>query len=195
MIYTARNILTYTVECSVEQNLCQRTRRSPVYRDALTNLPIVTMSKMIPETGSFLAIDIKNTYFEVNSQDVALPESAAYYLVDQNGELLYCQPSEDNDWSKFQQLVDSYKDNDDCKTANHISENIEASDGIVRNVYFHHMDNGWTGILTIPKDEILSGCDLFRNICIVLVLLGIALVIFQVIREYKNRKTEAEFAM
>lgn len=32
---------------------------SPVYTDKVTGLPVVTMCRVIPETGSFLAIDIK----------------------------------------------------------------------------------------------------------------------------------------
>lgn len=51
----------------------------------------MTMCKMIPETGSFLAIDINISYFEVGSRDITLPEKASYYLVDQEGTLLYYQ--------------------------------------------------------------------------------------------------------
>lgn len=166
---------------------------SPVYPDSLTGLPMVTMCKMIPETGSFLAIDIKTSYFEMEGRDMTLPEKASYYLVDRDGKLLYYLSAWDYDQQGFQQLVDSYRENADCNTSNHVSENIKASDGIVRNVFFHHMDNGWTGILTIPRDEILSGSDVFRNISIVLIGFGILIIVLQVIREYRRGMREEEY--
>ncbi|MDE7248124.1 MAG: response regulator, partial [Lachnospiraceae bacterium] len=90
---------------------------------------------------------------------------------------------------EFQTLVDNYREKAVCNQKNHVLENIRSADGIICNVYFHHMDNGWTGILTIPRDEILSGTDTFRNICMVLILLGIAVFLFQAVREYGNAKS------
>ena len=61
-------------------------------------------------------------------------------------------------------------------------------EGVTRNVYFHQMDNGWTAILTIPEEEILSGVDTFNYIIIALVLLGLAFVIFQAFHDYRHEK-------
>lgn len=165
---------------------------SPVYADTATGLNVVTMCKLIPETGSFLAIDMKPSFFEMISQDISLPEVASYFLVDQEGNLLYTQSSWDYEYEDFQKLVDSYRENAVCETANHVSENVRGADGIVRNVFFHHMDNGWTGILTIPKDQILSGSKSFRNISLVLIVLGVMMIVFQFIRGYKIEKRENE---
>ncbi|MCM1262914.1 MAG: response regulator [Butyrivibrio sp.] len=168
---------------------------SPVYTDKVTGEPVVTMCKMVPETGSFFAIDIKSAYFEVNDIDMSLPEKASYCLIDQTGKLLYYTPKGDYKREEFQQLVDSYRDNADCNMSNHVSENVRASDGIVRNVYFHHIDNGWTGILTIPGVEILSGYATFRNISIIVIIIGIILIIIQSIREYRSGQQEKIYVM
>ena len=146
---------------------------SPVYTDAITGFPVVTMCKFIPNTGSFLAIDIKPSCFELNSQDKALPNKASYYLIDQEGKLIYYLSSYNYKKEEFQDLVNDYRENAVCETTNHVLENVKDSDGVVQNVFFHHMDNGWTGILTIPKDEILSGSDMFQNISFVLIGVGI----------------------
>lgn len=61
-------------------------------------------------------------------------------------------------------------------------------DGIVRNVYFQHLDNGWIGILTIPRDKILSGTDTFYYISAVLIVLGAIVFLMQLIRDYGNQK-------
>lgn len=161
---------------------------SPVYTDATTGLPVVTMCRVVPETGSFLAIDIKPGCFELYNKNLELPEDASYYLVDREGTLLYYKSCWDYSKEEFQTLVNNYREDAVCNQKNHVLENITPTDNIVRNVYFHHMDNGWTGILTISKDEILSGTDTFQTISIVVVLLGIAVFVFQAVREYGNAK-------
>lgn len=166
---------------------------SPVYTDELTGLSVVTMCKVVPGTGSFIAIDLKPSCFEISSQDMTLPEKASYYLIDREGELLYYRSTWNYDREGFQNLVNSYRESAVCNMRNHVSENIKATDGIVRNVYFHHMDNGWTGILTLPKDEILSGYDIFRNISIVLIVFSIVLIVCQVLHEYSDTKREDEY--
>ncbi len=166
---------------------------SPVYTDVVTGLPVVTMCRMIPETGSFLAIDIKPSHFEINDRDIELPDMSSYFLVDQDGTLLYYLSSWDYAHEELQQFVNGYRENAVCDMADHVSENVKGTDGVVRNVYFHHMEDGWTGILTIPRDEILSGSNMFRSISIVLVSFGIILIIFLGIREYKSNKREEEY--
>lgn len=161
---------------------------SPAYTDTVTGLSVVTMCKVVPETGSFFAIDLKPDCFEMNNEELMLPQNASYYLVGSEGSLLYYKSCWDYQRDEFQELVDNYIEDANCNKKNHVLENITPTDGIVRNVYFHHMDNGWTGILTIPKNEILSGTGTFTNICIVLLLLGIAVFLFQAVREYGNAK-------
>lgn len=166
---------------------------SPVYTDEFTGLPVVTLCRLVPETGSFLAIDIKPSYFEVDSKDIVLPEVSSYFLIDTEGNLLYYISSWDYEPEEFRKLVDVYRETAECETTDHVSENIRGTDGIVRNVYFHHMDNGWTGILTIPKDEILSGAELFNDISLMLVGVGFILLLFQIFQEYRNGKREKEY--
>lgn len=161
---------------------------SPVYTDYMTGLPVITLCKVVPATGSYLAIDLMPSFFDLANENLILPDDSSYYLVDENGNLLYYKSCWDYNRDEFQRLVDSYIDSADCNHTNHVLENLVPMDGIVRNVYFHHMGNGWTGMLTIPRDKILSGSDTFYNICIVLILLGIAVFVFQVIREYRNQK-------
>lgn len=161
---------------------------SPAYTDATAGIPVVTICRVVPETGSFLAIDLKPGCFEMYNKDLELPQDASYYLVDSEGTLLYYKSCWDYQRDEFQALVDSYREDAECNKKNHVLENITPVDNIVRNVYFHHMDDGFTGILTISKDEILSGSDTFRNISIVLILLGVAVFLFQTAREYGNAK-------
>ena len=161
---------------------------SSAYTDAATGLSVVTMCKVVPETGSFLAIDLKPSFFDLNNKDLVLPKNASYYLVGSKGALLFYKSCWDYQYDEFQALVDSYIEDANCNQKNHVLENLVPTDGIVRNVYFHHMNNGWTGILTIPTDEILSGTDTFESISIMLILLGVAVFVFQVIREYGNVK-------
>ena len=83
---------------------------SSVYTDAATGLPVVTMCRTIPESGSFLAIDMKPDCFAVDRQDVDLPEQTSYFLVDQEGTLLYDLSSWDCSREELQALVDNYRE-------------------------------------------------------------------------------------
>lgn len=162
---------------------------SPVYTDYATGLPVITLCKVVPATGSYLAIDLKPSFFEQVNEKLVLPEDSSYYLVDEKGTLLYYKSCWDYDKETFQELVDSYIESADYDGGiSQALENLKPIDGIVRNVYFHRMDNGWTGILTIPRNQILSGSDTFYYVTAVLVILGIAVFAFQFVREYGNQK-------
>lgn len=161
---------------------------SPVYIDYVTELPVITMCKVIPATGSYLAIDLKPSFFDLANENLVLPDDSSYYLVDENKNLLYYKSCWDYERDEFHELVNSYIDSANCNNSRHVLENLTPMDGIVRNVYFHHLDNGWTGLLTIPRDKILSGSDTFYYICAVLIMLGAAVFIFQLVREYANQK-------
>lgn len=165
---------------------------SPVYTDYVTGLPVITLCKVVPATGSYLAIDLMPSFFEAMNEKLVLPRDSSYYLVDNNGSLLYYQSCWDYQQEDFQELVNSYLEGADRNGNDRVLENLTPMDGIVRNVYFHHMDNGWTGILTIPKDQILSESDTFYYICVVLIALGFAVFIFQIIREYRNQMHNQE---
>ncbi len=161
---------------------------SPSYIDAATGLPVVTMCKAITETGSFLAIDIMFSYFELNNENLTLPKDASYYLVGKNGTLLYYKTPMNYEYEEYQELVNRFMENNNHGDDNHFLENVVAMGGAKRNVYFHHMKNGWTSILTIPEYEILSGADTFNYISLALVVLGLLLVVFQAISDYKREK-------
>ena len=162
---------------------------SSAYADEVTGQPVVTMCKAIPSTGSFLAIDMMFSCFEQNNENMKLPRDAAYYLLGREETLLYYKsPLEGHGYEEFQELVDGFMEMADRDRDNQVLENVTALEGEIRNVYFHHMNNGWTAILTIPENEILSGVDTFNYITIALILLGVAIVVFQALHDYSHEK-------
>lgn len=161
---------------------------SPVYTDTVTGLPVVTMCKAVPGSGSFLAIDMMFSYFEMNNGNLMLPDGASYYLTGRAGTLFYYKTSLDHQYEDFQEWLTGITQEIDSKIENQVLENIRDVDGAARNLYCHQMENGWTAILTIPKEEILSGAGTFNYISFSLVFLGVALVVFQIFRNYKQEK-------
>lgn len=161
---------------------------SPVYTDYMTGMPVITMCKVIPATGSYLAIDLRPSFFDLANESLVLPDDSSFYLVDEEGDLLYYQSCWDYEQEEFQELVDSYIASVDPTGSNLMLENLVPMDGIVRNVYFYQMDNGWAGILTIPKDRILSGTDTFSYLTVALVVLCAVAVLLQFVKEYNNQK-------
>ncbi|MDE7059159.1 MAG: cache domain-containing protein [Lachnospiraceae bacterium] len=161
---------------------------APAYTDVVTGRQVVTMCKAIPSTGSFLAIDMMFSYFELNNENLVLPKNASYFLVGRKGTLFYYKSSIDQSYREHQELVDSFMEQGNRESGNQVLENIKSEDGIVRNVYFHYMDNGWTAILTIPEEEIISGVSTFNYISVFVTIVGIALVVFQTIHDYRHEK-------
>ncbi|MCI8731676.1 MAG: response regulator [Lachnospiraceae bacterium] len=161
---------------------------SSVYLDVVTGQPVVTMCKAVPSTGSFMAVDMMFSYFEQNNENLILPQNASYYLIGRTGTLLYHTGSQEHQYEEYQKLADSFLEQMNQGHNNQVLENIVTLDGVVRNVYCHRMDNGWTAVLTIPEDEIISGVAIFKYICFALILLGAAFVIFQSFRSYKQEK-------
>ncbi len=161
---------------------------SPAYVDVVTGQNVITMCKTVPSTGSFLAIDMMFSYFEMNNENLTLPTNASYYLVDKDGTLLYFKAATDHTYDEFQVLVDGFMEQSTLAKGSQVLENVIAMDGHARNVYFHHMTNGWTAILTIPETEIFTGLDTFNYISTMVALLGLALIIFQAVREYRQEK-------
>ena len=161
---------------------------SPAYVDVVTGQNVITMCKTVPSTGSFLAIDMMFSYFELNNENLTLPSNASYYLIDKEGTLLYFKAATDHTYDEFQVLVDGFMEQSNLAKGSQVLENVIAMDGHARNVYFHQMTNGWTAILTIPESEIFTGLDTFNYISIMVALLGLALIIFQAVREYRQEK-------
>ena len=126
------------------------------------------------------------SYFELNNENLVLPKNASYFLVGRKGTLFYYKSSIDQSYREHQELVDSFMEQGNRESGNQVLENIKSEDGIVRNVYFHYMDNGWTAILTIPEEEIISGVSTFNYISVFVTIVGIALVVFQTIHDYRH---------
>lgn len=161
---------------------------SPAYTDIVTDLPVVTMCKVIPSTGSFVAIDMLFSCFEVNNANLTLPRDASYYLMGTKGTLLYYKTPNQYSYEDYQRFVDSMMEHANREKKSQVLENIKVANGTYRNVYFHHMNNGWTAMLTIPEDEIFSGLDLFRCVCLVLVAFGIVMVVLLAVWNYKQEE-------
>ncbi len=161
---------------------------SPAYVDTVTGMPVVTMSKAVPSTGSFLAIDMMYSCFQLNNKNLVLPQKASYYLIDREGTLLYYKTALDYEYAEYQEWLDHLMDQIDGEIESLVLENVIAINGLRRNVYFHHMENGWMAILTIPENEILSNINMFNHITYGLIFLGLALVIFQAYRTYRQER-------
>ena len=74
----------------------------------MTGLPVITLCKVVPATGSYLAIDLMPSFFEAMNEKLVLPRDSSYYLVDNNGSLLYYQSCWNYQQEDFQELVNSY---------------------------------------------------------------------------------------
>lgn len=159
---------------------------SAAYMEQTSGLPVITLSRRIPASDSFLAIDIRFSGFEANNVEMDLPNLASYYLCDENGTLFFYKTPLQHTYEEFQDFMDSLRTRIDLEAGDGVMERIVAMDNHERNVYYHTLDNGWLAILTIPEAELMVGVDTFNRISILLILLGLVVVVTIGVRDYKN---------
>lgn len=159
---------------------------SPAYMDQASGLPVITLSRRIPASNSFLAMDIRFSGFEANNVEMDLPNLASYYLCDENGTLFFYKTPLQHTYEEFQNFMDSLRDRIDLEAGDGALERIVAMDNHERNVYYHTLDNGWVAILTIPEAELLAGVDTFNKISTLMILLGLVAVVVIGVRDYKK---------
>ncbi len=159
---------------------------SSAYIDEESGMPLITISQMIPDSGSFLAMDIQFSGFEANNVEMDLPNLSSYYLCDQNGTLFFYKTPLQHTYEEFQEFMDSLHTRMDLETGDGALERIIAMDNHERNVYYHTLDNGWVAILTIPEAELLADVDTFNKISILIILLGLVAVVVIGVRDYNK---------
>jgi len=159
---------------------------SPAYIDEASGLPVITLSRKIPSSDSFLAMDIRFSGFEANNVEMDLPNLASYYLCDENGTLFFYKTPLQHTYEEFQCFMDSLLTRIDLTAGDGALERIIAMDNHERNVYYHTLDNGWVAILTIPETELLAGVDTFNRISTLMILLGFAVVAVIGVRDYRK---------
>lgn len=161
---------------------------SSAYIDATSGLPMITLSRRVPGSDSYLAMDVGFSGFENNNAEMELPNLASYYLCDENGTLFFYKTPLKHTYEEFQDFMDSLLARIDLDAGDGALERIIAMDNHERNVYYHILDNGWVAILTIPETELLAGMSAFNRISTVIVLLGFAAVVVIGIRDYKKEQ-------
>ena len=150
------------------------TVRGEAYIDAVTGQLVFTISQALQEPGDVLAMDVyvQNEALHNNAQ--SLPDNCSYYLCDQSGTLLYAATQ----WQATQEKLQSYADYMLAGIADGSLLAYDASfrdgDGVSRGVYYQHMGNGWTVMLTIPMRDILMG----EQNALIFSVAGVALVLF-----------------
>lgn len=161
---------------------------SSAYIDKSSGLPMITLSRRIPGSESYLIMDIGFAGFETNNVEMELPNLASYYLCDAQGTLFFYKTPLNHTYAEFQDFIDSLLTRIDLETGDGALERIIAMDNHERNVYYHTLENGWVAILTIPETELLSGMDIFNRISMVVILLGFVAIVIIGVRDYKKEQ-------
>ncbi len=161
---------------------------SSAYIDDNSGLPMITLSRKIPGSESYLIMDVGFSGFEANNVKMELPNYASYYLCDAEGTLFFYKTPLKHTYEEFQEFMDHLLVQIDLEAGDGALERIIAMDNQERNVYYHTLDNGWVAILTIPETELLAGMDAFNKISVVIILLGFMAVVIIGVRDYKKEQ-------
>lgn len=128
-----------------------------VYTDAVTGQKVFTISKALSQDGNVLAMDVYIENPQLHDTLNALPEECSYYLCAQDGTLIYSLTKWDTDPEAFQRYADYLMEGIKDGSLLAYDASFQDIDGIQRGVYYQTMENGWTGIMTIPISSILMG--------------------------------------
>lgn len=160
------------------------------YLDKRTGTPNVTIAKKVKASESVLSFDLFLEDAHDISGTLGLPDNSSYYLCDNNGVLLYYDTSDDKPYEQYQEFVENYWDEINGASVKLLEKNVKESDGTMRSLYSCKMSNGWTAVLTIPKENILKDMNVYLTIIIGLSVMGMGLVILMALRDFRHEKSK-----
>ena len=128
-----------------------------VYTDAITDQMIFTISVALEDEGNVLAMDVFVQNPQLHTTLNTLPENFSYYLCDRSGDLLYASTIWQIDIEQLQKFVTYMLDGIEDGSLTGYDSFFNDRSGVPRSLYYHHMENGWTVIITTPVRDILMG--------------------------------------
>lgn len=118
---------------------------------------VITVAASAAGSDNAVAFDVPLEYFCMNHTIQEMPAGGAYYVLDSQGNLLYCAvPFEATD----EELRVYTKDLFDRVNRGELdgrNNEIIGMQGLTRGLYYQHTQNGWLCILTVPYDTLLQG--------------------------------------
>lgn len=139
----------------------------------------VIIGAVDPDNGNLVAFCVQKYNFEREHHDLNLPENGAYYLFDENGNLLYSHAPfhvEERDLEEYAAgLCDKIQSGQIAESGDSITD----LSGKTRGLYHNSVSNGWLCIMTIPHATLLGGfytvvMGYFVVFAIILILLLLA---------------------
>ncbi len=156
------------------------------YEDYLTGERIVTISQMVPETGSVFAVDIFFNDFYMAQEEQELPDKAAYYVCDRNGTVLYYNSFLYDSYDDVQSFTDRILTEISEKGVDGRVDGYYDVAGYARSAFSHNLKNSWIIILTIPHENAVGGMNTFYFVIGAIFILGVSLILFMTVRDYRK---------
>ncbi len=158
------------------------------YDDYSTGKTNITMAKKVDGSDSVVVFDLFFDDYHTGKDDLDLPDDGAYYLCDKNGRVIYSKTNVYKTDDEIQDFaVSMLRRLDESSTKGYIGSYIDAR-GVNRSAYSDTLKNGWSVILTIPKENATFGMGTFYVGITIVFLCGIFLIIFLAARDIKQER-------
>lgn len=148
-----------------------------VYTDAITQEKIFTISVALEGEGNVLAMDVFIQNPQLHTTLQTLPENFFYYLCDRSGDLLYASTIWQKDTNQLQRFATYMLAGIEDGSLIGYDSFFDDPSGVPRSLYYHHMDNGWTVIITTPVSDILMGETNTLVVFVGIIALGLFLLL------------------
>lgn len=157
--------------------------------DAYGGQMVVTVAVSAAGSDNAVAFDVPLEHFRANHTFQDLPAGGAYYVLDQQGNLLYYNIPFEAEEADLQVYTKNLFDKVNRGELDGKNNEIVGMQQLTRGLYYQHTDNGWLCILTVPYETLLQGV---QNILLYYgagLLLFLAIAIGMWLRDRKLSRT------
>lgn len=133
---------------------------------------VITVAVSAAGSDNAVAFDVPLEHFSLNHTIQELPAGGAYYVLDGQGNLLYCATPFTATQDELRSYTKDLFDRINRQELDGSNNEIVGMQGLTRGLYYQHTDNGWLCILTVPYATLLQGVQS------IMVYYGIGLALF-----------------
>lgn len=127
------------------------------YQNRMTGEQVVSVSAVDSDTGNAIIIDLFPRNFEESHSGLELMEGGAYYLCDEEGQLLFYRAPFEVDEKAIQDYAMDICNQIQSGEMKASGNRMRDMSNKPRGVYYYQSNNGWLCILTLPHSTLLQG--------------------------------------
>lgn len=150
-----------------------------IYIDAISDTGVITIARQCNNSDIVVAFDIFPENFRIEFDSANSIDNASFYLCDSNGTLIYYDSFlKDFSAKEIQGYINEIVAGINEGEFASFDTPVKDLNNERHNVYYYELNNGWTTIITVPYDIILSQLNDFTFVFGSVFLICLLVVVF-----------------